>query len=461
MSGMAAASNRRSAELRLLRERALPIAEGLVQAKRREVKIAEYQEKLAKADVDLLRDLIQFEDNRFLNRNFWSNAANVLRRTLRRHLEIAARVAWLAERALAYELDQPIDIVRFDYFPEKLQGITGADLLRTDLAELEALRIEAITRSVPVKHTISLMRDFPLTFGELKQTGHCTFRTTEEALRVTYPGTANFRIRAVSAVISHISVSPPIRGLLINQGLSVLHPQTDKEHVLVRPAEASPISEFSLRSDMGVYGLPDEALLAFEGSGIETFWEIHLPQPTNGEGHDSVVDVVITFDLWARFSAQQYAEALANAPKTTRRWILISGRHYDPRGFGDLVGAATEASIAFDVARTPLTSREKNRKLKNVAIFFTSMNALDVAATFGSSQPNNTVAVKFNASIAMSSIPATSTDPVPAPRPLNAFADVAADQRFTLYVSKDQNPLVDFSEVTDVVLAIEYEADLT
>ena len=40
---------------------------------------------------------------------------------LRRYLDLGARMAWLSERALAYEQDRPLTIVRMDYYPERFR----------------------------------------------------------------------------------------------------------------------------------------------------------------------------------------------------------------------------------------------------------------------------------------------------------------------------------------------------
>jgi hypothetical protein len=461
MSSMADASNRRAAELRTLREKALPLAEGLVRARQREVTIAGYQRQIAQADIALARDLIQFEDNRFLNLNFWANLAQVAKRVLRRYVELGTRVAWLAERALAYEQDRPISVIRLDYFSEKMQGVTGADLLQADLAELEATRVEGIKRSVPVKHTFSLVRDFPLAFGQLKQTGRCSFKTEEVPFRLAYPGTAGYRIRAVSLAVTQTSLISPLRGLLINQGVSVSRPGQPGEHVLVRPAEALPISEFKLQNDMAVYSLPDETLLTFEGSAVETFWEIHLPAPANASGYDGIADVLFTLDLWAQYSPDLYAKDVAAMPKTVRRWVVISGKQYQPGAIQDLAGVANPVTIPFDLKTLKLPSREAKRKLKNIAIFFVSPSPLDVDAKLLTETPAVSVNLQFQKGIAMSNLPPTASDPVPPPMPLNALADFAADQRFSLAIDKTQNPAVDFSQVSDVVLAVEYAADLT
>ncbi len=460
MSSMADAANSRAGQLRALREQALPLAEGLVEAKQREVQIARYQQQIAQADMELARDLIQFEENRFLNLNFWSNMAHIARRILRRYLELGTRMAWLAERALAYEQDRPLTIIRLDYFPEKMQGVTGADLLQADLAELEATRVEGIKRSVPVTYTFSLARDFPLQFGQLKRTGRCTFKTEELPFALAYPGTTGYRVRAVSLFVSQVSLTSPVRGLLINQGISISHPGLPDEHVIVRPAEALPISEFKLQNDMAIYSLPDETLLAFEGSAVETFWEIILPAAANPAGYDGIADVLLTLDLWAQYSPDLYARQLADAPNWVRRWIVVSGKQYQPDAIIDLAGAANVATIDFDMGALKLPAREANRKLKNVAVCFVSPAPLAATAQFSATQPAMDVAVAFKNGVAMSNIPPTVNDLVPLPLPLNVLADVAADQRFRLTIDKTQNPGIDFSGVTDVVLAVEYAADV-
>jgi hypothetical protein len=43
-----------------------------------------------------------------------------------------------------------------------------------------------------------------------------------------------------------------------------------------------------MREDMWVYDLPDETLLPFEGSGIETAWELTLSPIGNANGFDAM-----------------------------------------------------------------------------------------------------------------------------------------------------------------------------
>ncbi len=162
LTSMGESQNERRQQLRALREQVLPMAKEQVQAKQREVTIAQLQQQAAGADADLANELLRFQVTRFLNMDFWADLATLMNRIMKRYLDLGARYAWLAERALAYEQNRPIDIIRFAYNPKELQGVTGADLLQADLSELEATRINGFKQTVPIKRTYSLAFDFPL-----------------------------------------------------------------------------------------------------------------------------------------------------------------------------------------------------------------------------------------------------------------------------------------------------------
>lgn len=466
LTSMADARNQRMADLATLRDRTLPAANALLDAKQRSVTIAILQQQIAQADADLAKNLIAFQSDRFLNIEFWSTLAVILKRVLRRYLELSAKTAWFAERALAYEQDCIVRIIRFDYFPVRLQGISGADLLQLDLAELEATRLDGIKETIPVKHTVSLARDFPLQFGQLKQSGHCTFKTEELPLRYAYPGAYNYRIRSVTVTINKVGTINPIRGLLRNQGFSLvsqLNNEGDSEaHVSLRPADALPISEFRLNQDMAVYGLPDEALLPFEGSGIESFWNLELPMVANPYGLENIVDILLTFDLRAHYSYDLYQKHILSLPSSVQHLVLVSARRHDPSSLVALRGSASVVTIKFDMTSIGLPKEEKNRKVKNLLVLIPNEKLLTFNAVFDSSTiqpPQATLAIDRN--VALSNAPPLSDSQSSLPlSPLNAFVDQDVDQTFQITIDKSNNPNVDFSTVSDVILGVEYSTDL-
>ena len=177
---------------------------------------------IAKADWQLGKDLLAFYSSRFLNRSFLINLSEFSNRLMRRYLDLAGRMAWSAERALAFEQDRQLGVIAFDYFPRNLRGVTGADLLQLHLAELEAARIQGLTQTIPVKHTFSLARDFPVQFGQLKKTGFCRFDTSETPLRLVHPGVYGYRVRNITVAATYADPIEPHRGMLTNQGVSVV-----------------------------------------------------------------------------------------------------------------------------------------------------------------------------------------------------------------------------------------------
>jgi hypothetical protein len=465
LSSMNDAASKRQGDLQTLQNNTLPSAQAHLDAMKREVTIAGYQMQIAQADADLATDLITFQTQRFLNVEFWSTLAAVLQRVLRRFLELAARMAWLAERALAYEQDRTLGIIRLDYYPQALQGVTGADLLQLDLAELEAARLDGLKETAPVKHTYSLARDFPLQFAKLIGTGRCRFATQEDPFRQAYPGTYGYRIRAVTVTLNRSGVTSPPRGLLTNRGVSTLSRLDEagqiELHPSVRPADALPISEFRLATDQTVYSLPDEALLPFEGSGVETEWNLEFPAAANPYGLGSLADVLLTFDVRAHYSPELYMTDLANVPHSTQRLIAVSAARHAPQGLADLTGSAATATFEFDSRRIGLAASESNRKAVNLffLIVDSQLPSAQVSVASGAAPQVN---VAFQNGVLASNNPPLSDAQSTVPHsPLNALAaGLSLDQVISLTIKKASNPGIDFSTVKDVVLGIEYQADL-
>jgi tetratricopeptide (TPR) repeat protein len=455
LSSMADKATSLQQQLNTLVTQVLPLARAQREARKREVKIAQLSQQIARADADLALSILKFQSVRFLNTEFWAHLASVMRRVMERFLSLGARFGWMAERALAYEHHRPLNIIRFDYFPKKLQGVTGADLLQLDLAGVEAARLEGVRQTIPVRRTFSLAFDFPLEFAKLKSTGACTFATEELPFRLAYPGTYGYRIRAVSAKVSGLSPIAPARGLLSNQGASLISRADGTTSLSLRTAEAMPLSEFQLEKDMAVHGLPDEALLLFEGSGIETLWKLEFPAAANPGGMRGVADIQITFDLRA-----QYAPELAGkdpAPKTSRRYVFLSGGSLDPGALAALRkdGAAT---FHLDVAAARLPMAEKNRKVTNALVFLAAPKAIAASVAVKTATGGAPVSVVLDNNLAVSNLPPfVSSAPLP-PSPLNGLAGRPVDQVFTVDVTTTAPAVLD--GVKDVVLGIEYTATL-
>ena len=112
MEAMEEAANKRGGELKALQEVALPAAQAQVRLKERDVAIAKYESQIAAADLEFASTLLRFQQDRFLNADFWNKLTLFANRLMRRYVDLGARTAWMAERALAFEQGRRIQIIR-------------------------------------------------------------------------------------------------------------------------------------------------------------------------------------------------------------------------------------------------------------------------------------------------------------------------------------------------------------
>jgi hypothetical protein len=379
LQGMADASVKRSADLKSLKEEALPVAQATVRAQEFQVIVAQGQASLAAAELAYAADLIRYHAERYLNREFWMALADIAARVMRGQLDFAARSAWFAERALAYQLAQPVNVIRLSYFDRRMRDIGGVDRLILDMTELEAVRLSATRLTLPVKRSYSLARDLPLAFGALKRTGSARFTLSASDLEKVHPGTFAHRIRAVDVAVEAPGAFPVPRGILRNLGLSYINPAGGGRNLpLVRFDDALPVSDFRTRADMTVHDMPGEQLMPFEGSGFTTEWLIELPQDASQPGLARLTDVVITFDIRCGYAGAAGAPV---APAQQSRAVLLSGLALDTPGFAGLRDASSSATLLFRMGELALPGPLAGSKVTNIALLLPGVDSGTIDAS--------------------------------------------------------------------------------
>lgn len=443
MEGMETEANRRAGDIKRLREVALPAAKTQVALRQRGVSIASHQKRIAEADLQYARAVVGFNRDRFLSVEAWAKLAGFAEQLLAYYVDNAARFGWLAERALAFEQARTIDIIGKNYLPRAMRGLTGPDALQADLAALENSRLLGIKLTMPVQHSVSLAREFPIAFGALKASGRCSFATEEARLRTLYPGLFGFRLRTVS-VAAQSTEAQVIRGTLRNRGISSVGQDGGRsEQVLIRFPDALPISEFNMKEDMDAFGLPGEALLQFEGSGFTTGWDIALA--THAPPPQGLSDVLITFDGYGFYNDDMFV-ADEPAPDIANRTILFAGSSIDPDGIAALRDG-TASRLTLELAGFAGEREGEVRTIANIGLIWLGDGPAPITLTAQSS--GETAAVPFAGGIAASNAPPF--DSTTGAMPLNAFHGVTMDQAFTLDFGD-----ADLSKLTDLAIVLEY-----
>ena len=147
-------------------------------------------------------------------------------------------------------------------------------------------------------------------------------------------------------------------------------------------------------------------------------------------------------------------------PTTVERFLMIPARGQNQAQITAFNGAAPAAVLKFDLTQLKLPKQESNRTIANLAVVAVNGIPLNFSATLSSSSPvvNATVAVAEN--LVLSNAPPIVQTGKP-PSPLNVFIGQTMGQVLTLTIPKASNPGVDFSQLFDVILAVDYKAALS
>ncbi|MGN8020403.1 hypothetical protein ACTJJ7_06760 [Phyllobacterium sp. 22229] len=452
LQGMADAATKRDGELKTLMNEARPAAAAAVRVQERNVTIANLQALIAATDLAYAVDLINYQNERFLNRDFWDALAGVARRSLHRHLDLAAQAAWFAERALAYMLGTALRIIRLGYFDAKMRDVGGVDRLSLDLAELEAVRLAAARVTVPLTRTYSLAQDLPLAFGQLKATGRCTFTLNDDDLAAAHPGTFAHRIRAVDVFVDAPGTTVQLRGILTNGGFSRFRREPGGTPVpLVRFADAYPVSEFRVRRDLELHGLPGDRLLPFEGSGFATSWALELPKSANATGLNRVTDVRVTFDVQAGYAANTAVPAAP--PTAASRAVFVSALAVDATGLATLRKSGAAAKVMLSLDRLALPA---GAMITNLAVLLPGVQGGNFSAKlkFGSAAQTP---FTIDDGLAMSNKGSLDDGNPANVQPLNQAVGGSAARAAVLTIDKGVDG-ARLAQARDVLLWLEYEA---
>jgi hypothetical protein len=305
-----------------------------------------------------------------------------------------------------------------------------------------------------------MARDFPIAFGQLKKHGSCRFATAETEFRLAYPGVYGYRIRCVSIGATYANDAFPHKGMLSNHGVSTVSRSDGRSHRLLRYPDALPLSEFNMRGDMLVYDLPDETLLPFEGSGIETAWEFSLSRLGGAAGLENLTDVLLTFDMRASYSAALDAAHRAALPASLNNAVLISGKAQNPGVVRQFKKDGGLLALTFRPFLAAANSLETMRTVTFLALMLSGVEQSPVAASLSADVDGLLVNFDLTDGIALSNAGFLAAANGGVPLPLNGLTGISFDQRFTLTIDAGMNPGVDFSALYDVQMLVEYEAQM-
>jgi hypothetical protein len=298
-------------------------------------KVAQAEQAVAKLQTDQAKAILDLLTHELTSPGMYRWLSDTLGGVYRYFLQQATATARLAQAQLAFERVEPAKaFIRSDYWQPAnppatggTRGLSGAERLTEDLAKLDSYAFSTDARRLNITQTFSLSALAPIEFVDFRTTGQITFATPTALFDQDFPGHYQRLIR--QAHLSIVALIPPshgVRATLASYGISRVTTQTPSGfgEVLLR-RDPSVVSFTGTVDATGVFALDlqTDMLLPFEGSGVDTTWELSLPPTANPFDFRTISDVLLTIDYTALldwdYRAQVIRHLNANATRAADR----------------------------------------------------------------------------------------------------------------------------------------------
>ena len=356
--------------------------------------IVEQEKTIAELQTSNAKDIIEFLNTKFNNRDLYDWMSGILENVYGFFLQQATSLSLLAQNQLAFERQEtPPAYVQSDYWlaptegfstdakaPDR-KGLTGSTRLLRDIYELDQYAFDTNKRKLQLAKTISLALLSPAEFQRFTETGSLIFATPMELFDHGFPGHYLRLIKRVRTSV--IALIPPIQGIhatLTASGLSrtVIGPdifqtvaiRRDPEFVaLTSPANSTGVAEMEpLQTDL---------LLPFEGNGVDTTWEFRMPKAANQFDYRTIADVLITIEYTAldSFDYRQQVVQTLNPKLSADRPISFRNQLADQ--WYDLHNpdqTKVPMTVSFKTFREDFPPNIDSLKIQQVLLYFVRAN---------------------------------------------------------------------------------------
>lgn len=465
------------------------------------IRIAGQERAIAGIQQDQAKAVLDFLKTKFTNAELYEWMSGVLEDVYSYFLQEATAMSKLAEQQLAFErqVDLP-SLIKSDYWnmasntamsigastsENDRKGLTGSARLLKDLSQLEQYAVDTNQRKLQITKVISLNEHDPVQMEIFRDSGVLPFTTTLRDFDWDYPGHYLRLIRRVSVTV--IALTPPNKGIkatLINSGISAVMTNTNnifQKRFVTRSPESITLS--SPYNEYGMFQLDtsDAMYRPFEGSGVETLWELRMEKASNPFDYRSIADVLLTIeydalenDLYSKTIKNQ----LNNEPKNES--IVLSMRNDLPDQWYELMNPSEDSSSTnFKIRNSDLAPNVLSNSLTAVKAYLSfDLDKLikgDIIAQDNDGKINITSSIEGDLVISkIEEDGAENGEEGGARRPLNnflisnlqnfeSFPNIEQPIEGNWYVRLTQTTqvleMIDKKQLRDIIIIFEYSAD--
>jgi hypothetical protein len=341
--------------------------------------VAEQQLAIAAINARFAADIVHFMQTKLFKGERYTWMASIAHENYRILLNYAIAATWMAERALEFERQQAINIVRFDYWRAQEQGLMGADQLVTDLETLRQEYLFNQQRKHQVSKTISLAQISPIELAAFRDTGLLYLTTLEEWFDRDFPTHYLRLIKGVSVTI--VALVPPTEGVKATLTQLGTTRTTLKRGSTFEKVEIKRSPErIAISSAIGATGVlfplsPNEPapLNPFEGSGVEGTWVLEMPHASNPVlNYETIVDVQLTIQYTALDDPAR-RPLLPRVYQGTANYSLnlsFADAFYHLMNPDFYADDDTTYRVRFRVDDRFLAPNQRNRRLQAITLYF-------------------------------------------------------------------------------------------
>ena len=357
------------------------------------VRVATQERAIAGIQLDHTQAAAEFLATKFTSADLYDFMSGVLGQVYAYFLQQASATALLAESQLAFERQETSSgMIQVDYWQPPSseggsagsgaadrRGMTGSARLLQDIYRLDQHAFETRKRMLQLSQTVSLAQLAPVEFELFRETGILPFSTPMVLFDRGFPG---HYVRLIKRVrVSILALVPPIYGVratLTASGLSrvaigdtlssafqtILVRRPPEQVAFTSPIDATGLLELEPEGDL---------LLPFEGTGVDTSWELSLPRASNPIDYGAIADVLVTIEYTALQNATYREQVIRQMDRVVKQDRAFSLRNDFPDAFYALnnpsdVDSPIEA--AFETRRADFPPNLANLAIDELLLYF-------------------------------------------------------------------------------------------
>lgn len=270
--------------------------------------VAERDLEIHEQSMEQNEEILDFYADKMTSQALYNTLNGHLTRLFRDAYGLALQSALDAQQAFRFELDDAVAaFIAYDNWDTASMGLLSTEKLLYQLMQMESAYLERNTRKAEIRAHVSLAMLDPEALLDLKSGGSCTVVIPETWFDIQYPGQYKRRIKSVRITIPCV-VGPFVNvacKLKLNTSRIRVEKDLDETSMVVVsiPEHNDRIFTSTAQNDSGLleFSFRDERYLPFEGAGVDSEWNLRLPQRLRSFNYGSINDVIFHISYTAEY----------------------------------------------------------------------------------------------------------------------------------------------------------------